>query len=231
MQTVARNTDRPIPYRLTAAPVRTRWTDPHLWKEAGRTIEGSDAKRDHARKERMTLSDDDSAPLVSSLCVSGMHAPALDVDLVHRLRPRPGSLTVESLPEGRTRLQFEGVVETAADWQAVWDAFLDLGLCDTEREPLGSLTLKVPCRVYASSNPINRHVYIDHELTWGEYSELLEVLQGAGITLGNWVPWALERGQSMLLRPGLTKAALREPSSQRRLLGVCSSDYNQPAAE
>lgn len=208
--TLAEKTAECIP-TLARAVKRTRWTDPNLGAEAGRTIESREAKLAHARAERMEMTTDELAPLLSSLCTNGMHAPCIDVDLAHRLRSRPGQLHVEKLALGWTRLTFVDVVTSREDFAILRDLVISYGwsVAGADSPDAFTLTLSCPARVVQSSNPLNRHLYIDAHLTWGEYRQFLEVLQGCGITLGNWVPWCLERGQSMTLRPGLHKAALR----------------------
>lgn len=213
--------DTPIPLwpvDLPADDLRTRWRDTALQATVGQTLPSRAAKLAHARTTVMEMTDDPDAPLVSSLCVNGLHAPALDLDMVHRLRTRKCSMAAETLTGGRTRLVFKMRIHRRP-WLAVQRFLAARGWAEAAEDwqlTRAVLVLTAPSRVLPSSTPGNWHLYIDRaELTWGEYHRLLGLFQRAGITIGNAFEWSVERGQSMLLRPGLTKAKLRAGDDRR----------------
>jgi hypothetical protein len=156
-----------------------------------------------------------------------MIAPALDIDF---------DLRAEPLPNGRTRITFFTRAERKR-WLLVesylrglgWVAPADVAprLWSAARLTRPTVTLCVPVRVYASSTPGRHHLYIDAELTWGRYLRLLELLHRADILRGSFYPWALERAMTMLLRPGLMKARVREAAQ----LDMLSQHDRAEAAE
>ncbi len=179
------------------------------WRDV--TYEG-DVRPGPASEEWLQrVSTEDRAHLVGSLCASGFHAPAIDIDfgLVWRLASRE-----------RTELSFRMLINSR-EWLAVLGAMRELGWVapddyttarrpalrtETLRSP--TVIVRVPVRVTPSSTRGHFHLYIDSEITWPEYSRLLRAMERANILRGKFYVWALERGQTMLFRPGLKKSDL-----------------------
>lgn len=69
-----------------------------------------------------------------------------------------------------------------------------------------ALDIDVPCRVVPSSTPGHVHLYFDETaLTWEQYVRLLTALGDAGILEQGYVRASIERGQSVLRLPGVSK--------------------------
>lgn len=68
-----------------------------------------------------------------------------------------------------------------------------------------AIDLDLPATMVPSSTPGHHHLYIHAPMTWAEYSTLLRALRDARVISNNYFEMALERKQSMLRAPGVTK--------------------------
>jgi hypothetical protein len=171
-------------------PDRTYWTATKLLSGAG--LDG-----------RELVHDPEKGILIASLTTSGKHAPCLDFDFRCEVVTKyDGSSLVLHLNK-----------PVRLDWYTQGlGALIDAGLVRSDIVNHADrvwLHLLVPCRVIPSSNPDHRHVYFDTELDWPVYERMLKALH----------PWpcqrafcdnSVQRGMTMLIRPGLTKDKLEE---------------------
>ncbi len=176
---------------------------------------GMDGRRQTANR--------DEAILTSSLCTSGLHAPALDIDFPVQLIERKEEITAEHIRVGGRWLVLHLPFRMPPDAPiSDLSSYLErLGLTRwpismeaTDTSPLfaeGTMLvfeLAVPATVYTSSQSDHHHVYLEQELTWLDYQELLRLLASCGILGPGFVRRSIERAQTMLLCPGLKKADL-----------------------
>lgn len=64
------------------------------------------------------------------------------------------------------------------------------------------IDIDLPCRLVASKTPGHFHLYIDKEMTWGQYSNLLDALKYAGVVEPNYVTVSKKRRMTNVrLRP------------------------------
>jgi hypothetical protein len=201
------------PLPPASRPQRTLWRDPSLARWIGSTPASPRAIAARNADERLELVHDiGEAHLVSSLATDGRHWPAWDCDY---------EVTVNRGENHLSLVTFDTTSEEGA-WDALHDFLFDLGWVAAAL-PKGdkpALYFVVPVRVLASSSPGHFHLYIDAGCSWGQYRELLELCRVAGVILGSVVPLSIQRGQTFLLRPGLTKAALR---AQMEIFSECGS--------
>lgn len=74
------------------------------------------------------------------------------------------------------------------------------------------LDLDFPARLVESSTPGHFHLYLEREMDWDTYSELLAALANAGILEQGYVRAMLSRGATYVRRNGVYKdAAARKP--------------------
>lgn len=71
------------------------------------------------------------------------------------------------------------------------------------------LPLSVPARIVPSSTAGHFHFYIDHEMEWLVYKQLLTALYRAGVIGEDFYGMSVEWKVSFLLMPGLTKENLK----------------------
>lgn len=185
---------------------RTLWRDPSLVRWLGTTPASPRARSAFLADQRLELVNaPEDAHLVSSLCTDGQHRPCFDCDY---------PVTATDAGDGQTFVTFDTTPDDDA-WHHVRAFMREQGwVAVSERVNLSSggrpsLLFNVPVSVIPSSTPGHFHLYIEAPLSWSAYRELLELVRAANIILGSTVPWALERGQTMLLKPGLSKARVR----------------------
>lgn len=202
------------PLPPTAAPRRTLWRDPSLTRWIGTTPASPRAKAARDNDERLHMVPDlESAHLVSSLCTDGKHRPCWDCDY---------ELTTADLGSGRTLVTFRTKVDADA-WQHVQEFLASMDWA--EPSPTATILFTVPVNVIESSTPGHFHLYIEAPLSWGAYRELLELCRAANIILGSVVPLSIDRGQTFLLKPGLSKADIRD--EQLEMFGECGSLFER----
>lgn len=63
----------------------------------------------------------------------------------------------------------------------------------------------IPVTVVPSSTPGNCHLYIDKEMTWEQYRQILDAFYNAGLIQRGWYREAYERRCSFLRLPGVKK--------------------------
>jgi hypothetical protein len=194
---------------------RTYWRDPSLPKWIGVPVHTAKEKEERLADERLEMvADERHAHFVSSLCENGQHAPAIDCDFpVTSVRLSFGWTRVTLHMSAPQRYHLHGRRLEPDAWDPIFDLLADLGwvkheLCTATVQDV-TLVFGVPTRVLPSSSAGCFHLYIDACMPWGRYSDLLGLFFVAGVMGGHSYPWAKERGQTMLLRPGLSKARVR----------------------
>lgn len=61
-----------------------------------------------------------------------------------------------------------------------------------------------------SSTEGHFHLYLEKPMTWPVYKKLLEALAEAGVIQEGFKDWSLERSQSFVRKPGVTKEKANE---------------------
>lgn len=69
-----------------------------------------------------------------------------------------------------------------------------------------ALDIDLPAVLLPSSTPGHSHLYIDHEMTWDDYAEVLTVLGSVGILEPGYVAASLARKATLLRLPWVTKS-------------------------
>lgn len=64
---------------------------------------------------------------------------------------------------------------------------------------------RIPVKVVESSTPGNFHLYIDKEMDWATYKELLGVLYDAGIIEEGYYHASVDRKATFVRKPGVRK--------------------------
>lgn len=160
---------------------------------------------------RWQVHDIDEAELVSSLTEDGLHAPAFDFDFQTDVMP---------LEDGGARVTMRiGPVRTV-DWDALLGLCADLGivrrafaddpsacLVPSDDRAL-AIEFCVPAQMFRSSNQTHAHVYLGCKLPWDDYRALCEAMRNAGLMTERYVQYAIDRGMTMLLKPGFRKTDL-----------------------
>lgn len=156
-----------------------------------------------------------SATFISSLTddCDHLHAPALDIDY---------PTIIETFDDETTRIEIKGPVPENRYRNDLLDALAKNGLMDSAqaqslrindpkapRAPLPALPLCVPAHLTLSSTPGHFHLFIEHEMPWSAYGSLLIALRDAEIIGRDFCDMSLRWKVSFLLKPGLTKSAIR----------------------
>lgn len=63
------------------------------------------------------------------------------------------------------------------------------------------IDIDLPCRLVESKTPGHHHLYIDKELTWGDYRRLLRLLSDIGIVEYGYYGASLAHGQTFVRVP------------------------------
>lgn len=71
------------------------------------------------------------------------------------------------------------------------------------------LDIDMPVRVVDSSTPGHHHLYIDKEMSWKKYRQLLKALVKAGIVEEGYLGASVERGFTGVRLPWVKKGARR----------------------
>jgi len=170
------------------------------------------------RLERTEREED--GQFVGSLCASGMHAPALDIDL---------PVTLANVSSGRPTVTFRREVPKRACLRLL-AALRDAGILAPSwaRAAFGrwsvgkpavmvpEFEVKAPVRLLASSTEGHFHLYFDTELTAAAHDELLDAFEEAGIIGADFRAMAKRNGTTLLIKPGLTKRDLRPVAPARQ---------------
>lgn len=156
---------------------------------------------------------EDEADLVGSLTETGKHAPALDIDYPTKLQRGSG---------GMTEISIKGPFVKVRRWNDLLKALHACDLIDgttaaarrlalptrKKRErlvPLPSLPIAANASVLSSSSVNHFHLYIEREMPWERYAELLSALRDAGVIGKDFCRMSIKSKQSFLLKPGLRK--------------------------
>lgn len=134
--------------------------------------------------------------VVTSLVTStGLHRPVLDLDVPHditdsRLRMDVGYMRRSSVPELMDALSNAGIPQ-----QPVL----------VMRNPYLFIDLSVPYHLVPSSTPGHSHLYLDVDVAWGTYRELLLTLSKMCVVQAGWVNTAVKHERSVTRLPWIVK--------------------------
>ncbi|MBV9919827.1 MAG: hypothetical protein JOY78_03095 [Pseudonocardia sp.] len=67
------------------------------------------------------------------------------------------------------------------------------------------LDIDLPAKLIPSSTPGHSHLYINHEMSWEDYTRLLNVLAEVGIVEPGYVRASLDRGYTAVRLPWIKK--------------------------
>ena len=155
------------------------------------------------------------AQLISSLCKSGLHAPALDFDF-----------PIRATHETRI-LKFEKDV-LQKEYFDLLDILVELGItsekfrsdmqnanmhthfagCDcTMTYPL--LEFAAEFKLVGSSTSGHFHLYIKKEMPWKQYVKLLTAFYKANLIQKNFYQISIEDQMSLLFKPGIKKDKIK----------------------
>ena len=73
------------------------------------------------------------------------------------------------------------------------------------------LDIDLPVKLTESSTPGHYHLFIDKELTWGQYTKLLDALETCGIIEPGYRSASLQRGYTAVRVPWVRKGASNDP--------------------
>ena len=169
----------------------------------------------HPKPGCLHVSDAPSAKFISSLTNlhPSRHAPALDID-------HP---TTIKTPKRAVQIEITGPKPRAGKRNALLKVLASTGLMDSaraqslmittgsmnKRGPLHALPLRVPAKLVPSSSKAHFHLYIEHEMTWDSYADLLRALRDAEVIGNDFCEMCLHWRVSFLLKPGFTKKDMR----------------------
>ncbi len=68
-----------------------------------------------------------------------------------------------------------------------------------------ALDIDLPVTLVPSTTEGHFHLYLDHEMTWDQYAELLVALRNANVINQGYYEMAMKRRATMLRKPGLSK--------------------------
>lgn len=189
-----------MPGGADARPERTYWHS--------NTVQLTDGY-DYRTEEKRTMVPEGQGELVGSLCVSGRHAPALDIDY-------PAELEALAVPSGDMNLltlhrrialrPYARLLIALAETSLVQPGHARMLINEAGAHVYPFIVaLETPASLVPSSKPDHHHLYLDTELPWDDYRHLLERLEEATIIQRNFYLASLERGQTMLRKPGVYK--------------------------
>ncbi|MCC6563300.1 hypothetical protein IT087_00225 [Candidatus Uhrbacteria bacterium] len=169
----------------------------------------------HPRTGCVHPSDEASGKFISSLSSRGpdLHAPALDIDFSTSVEPQLGA---------KSRVVIKGPRPTYANFRRLLEVLVSTKLMDPDdaqplhgkaagsrRRDLPALVLTVGARVNPSSSVGHHHLYLDREMPWPAYEQLLLALRDAEIIGQDFCDMSIRWRVSFLLKPGLTKSDLK----------------------
>jgi len=195
---------------LRDVPRRTHWKE-SVGSLGFVEIDYGDGKHPSRRLEK--VADENDGQFIGSLCETGLHAPAIDVDL---------PVSTAQTGSGRTVITFHREVPKIAclrllvalrdagliapSWARSTHGRLSVGMAQIL---VPSFEIKVPTRVLASSTEGHFHVYLDAEISAVSHDTLLDALEETGVIGSDFRAMAKRNGTTLLIKPGLTKRDLR----------------------
>lgn len=161
------------------------------------------------KEERRIQVPEPEGELISSLCTNGLHAPTLDIDMEAELESLAfDGLSVLSVDQGVRRRPYTKLLGTMARLGLIPE-----GHDRTLVSEIGQRTitpfivgLDVPARLLSSSTSGHHHLYLDVEMPWEEYTELLKGLEEATLIQRGFYRAGIGRQQTMLRKPGVHKS-------------------------
>lgn len=67
------------------------------------------------------------------------------------------------------------------------------------------IDLDLPCMLVPSSTSGHFHLYINQEMSWGQFLNMLQMMTDAGVVQPGFNRFTRERGQAFVRYPGVTK--------------------------
>jgi hypothetical protein len=90
------------------------------------------------------------------------------------------------------------------------------------------IDIDFPVKALPSTNPEHSHLYIDKELTWDQYQELLEVMVKVGLVEPGYLSASRERGFTAVRKPGKLKPGTPRETSLEELLDLEAPPVTAP---
>lgn len=72
------------------------------------------------------------------------------------------------------------------------------------------IDIDLPAKLIESSTPGHFHLYIDHEMSWEAYANLLAALRDAGIVEPGYVSASIDRGYTAVRLPWVRKTVIND---------------------
>lgn len=162
-------------------------------------------------EETRTRVPEPEAELVSSLCESGLHAPALDIDYPAELEtlpvPKP-DLNMLTVYRSIAFRPYARLLIAMAQTSLVQPGHARMLINEAGPRTYPFIVgLESPARLVPSSTPNHHHLYLDTELPWNDYALLLKRFEEATIIQRGFYRASMERKQTMLRKPGVYKPA------------------------
>ena len=181
-------------------PERTYWHSS--------TVQLSD-KYDSCTQETRAMVPDHQGELVSSLCKSGLHAPALDIDWPAELEtlavPKP-ALNMLTIYRGVAFKPYARLLIAMTENSLVQPGHARMLIDEAGAHVYPFVVvLETPARLVPSSTPDHNHLYLDTELPWEDYERLLKRFAEATIIQRGFYRASVGRKQTMLRKPGVRK--------------------------
>lgn len=87
------------------------------------------------------------------------------------------------------------------------------------------IDIDLPCMLMPSSAPGHFHLYIDKEMPWGDFLDILEALESAGVVGPGYLKYTRKRGYATVRYPGVTKQNEAERIEETKAeLGIVEVD-------
>ena len=184
--------------RCTCVPERTFWLEEQY-------------HNDYTVDTTIVESSESKANLVSSLCVDGGHAPAIDVDR-----------EVQFL---KKKIIFPGILVAGVTYRSVAGALARCGIISQgELTRILASTIDiywyrdmpfrviVPTRVVLSKTDGHFHLFFDIRTRWDHYSALLQALEEAEVVETDFIKMTEDKGMSLLYLHGRKPKTIRVPT-------------------
>ena len=182
-------------------PERTYWHSS--------TAQLSDRYDETRPQETRTMVPQDQGELVSSLCTSGLHAPALDIDYPAELERLPvpqSELNMLTVYKGVSFRPYARLLIALAETSLVQPGHARMLIDEAGAHAYPFIVaLETPARLVPSSTPGHNHLYLDTELPWDDHERLLKRFEEATIVQRGFYTASVERKQTMLRKPGVRK--------------------------
>lgn len=162
-------------------------------------------------EEARTVVPEPQGELVSPLCKSGLHAPALDIDWPAELEPlavpRP-DLNLLTVGRRVTRRPYSRLLVALAQTALIRPGYAQLLINEAGAHVYPFIVaLETPARLVPSSTPDHHHPYLDTELPWDDYALLLKRFEAASIIQRGFTGRAWDASKPCFVSQGVYKQA------------------------